>query len=282
MTEALPLWRSLGLRSDEAMALKALAGIAYETGDPDTCARWAEEALAIFRAVRHPSGVASTLGLVARLAHDRGDTSAAVVAYQDGLRLWAQTNTRWAAVGGYGAAGEASIFPRWAGIDDRRFLLQTLCGLASIAAEDRQHDQATMLLGAADRRWDAVGLPLSPTIHAGHEHVHAQVRAVLGAETFATLYSAGQRLRLDEAVALALTISVPDPPLGPSPPAIIFTDRQVEVLRLLIAGRSDGEIAAALFLSRRTVQDHVSHLLAKLGVANRTEAVAVAVRDQLV
>ena len=64
----------------------------------------------------------------------------------------------------------------------------------------------------------------------------------------------------------------------PSP----LTDRQVEVLRLLIAGRSDREIAAALFLSRRTVQDHVSHLLAKLGVANRTEAAAVAVRDRLV
>jgi DNA-binding NarL/FixJ family response regulator len=68
----------------------------------------------------------------------------------------------------------------------------------------------------------------------------------------------------------------------PAPCTVALTDRQVEVLRLLIAGRSDREIATALFLSRRTVQDHVSHLLAKLGVANRTEAAAVAVRDQLV
>ena len=82
MTEALPLWRSLGLQSDEAMALRTLAWIAYETGDLDTCARRAEEALAIFRAVGHPSGTAGALGLVARLARDRGDTPTAVVAYQ--------------------------------------------------------------------------------------------------------------------------------------------------------------------------------------------------------
>ena len=88
-------------------------------------------------------------------------------------------------------------------------------------------------------------------------------------------------------MALALTISASRPLRStprqrPAHGVAPLTDRQVEVLRLLIAGRSDREIATALFLSPRTVQDHVSHLLAKLGVANRTEAVAVAVRDRLV
>jgi len=61
-----------------------------------------------------------------------------------------------------------------------------------------------------------------------------------------------------------------------------MTPREQEVLRLLVHGRSDREIAAVLYLSRRTVQDHVSHLLGKLNVANRTEAAAVAVRDGLI
>jgi DNA-binding NarL/FixJ family response regulator len=61
-----------------------------------------------------------------------------------------------------------------------------------------------------------------------------------------------------------------------------LTPREQEVLRLLVHGRSDREIAAELFLSRRTVQDHVSHLLGKLGVTNRTAAAAVAVRDALI
>ena len=54
------------------------------------------------------------------------------------------------------------------------------------------------------------------------------------------------------------------------------------MLRLLVGGRSDREIAAALFIGHRTAQDHVSNVIAKLGVANRTEAAAVAVRDGLV
>ena len=282
MTAALPLWRAVGLRSDEAMALRALAGIAYETGDLEACARCNEEALTIFRAVGHPSGTAGAFGLVARLARDRGDANTAVAAYQDGLRLWTQTDARWAAVGGSSGFGEASIFPRWAGIDDRRFLLLTLSGLAGIAAKHGQWDQAARLLGAADRRWDEPSMPMEPTIRAWHEETTAAVRAALGEGPLAEWHTVGQQLRLEEAVALALTVAAPDPIFEPSPRAVRVTDRQGAVLRLLIEGQSDREIAEALFLSRRTVQDHVSHLLAKLGVANRTEAAAVAVRDRLV
>jgi len=160
-------------------------------------------------------------------------------------------------------------------------LVQALVGLAAIAANHAQCDQAAMLLGATDRRWDDAVMAMRGSLGVKRDETTAAVRAALGAVRFAALQTAGHHLSLGDAVALALTISVPGRQL-PAPRAIPFTDRQVEVLRLLIGGRSDGEIAAALFLSPRTVQDHVSRLLAKLGVANRTEAVAVAVRDQLV
>jgi DNA-binding NarL/FixJ family response regulator len=239
-----------------------------------------EESLALFRALGHPSGAAGALGLLAQQAHDQGDDTTALAAYHEALQLWARTDSRWAATRGP-SGSTASTFPRWAGIDDRRLLVQALVGLAAIAANHAQCDQAAMLLGAADHRWDDAAMAVRGSLGAKRDETTAAVRAALGAVRFAALQAAGHDLGLKDAVALALTISVPGQEF-PAPRTVPLTDRQVEVLRLLIAGRSDREIAAVLFLSPRTVQDHVSRLLAKLGVANRTEAVAVAVRDQLV
>lgn len=55
-----------------------------------------------------------------------------------------------------------------------------------------------------------------------------------------------------------------------------LTPRELEVLRLLAAGRSNTAIAAQLFISDKTVSVHVSHILDKLGVASRGEAAATA------
>lgn len=54
--------------------------------------------------------------------------------------------------------------------------------------------------------------------------------------------------------------------------------REIEVLRLVADGRSNGEIGAALFISRKTAGVHVTHILDKLGVANRVEAAMAASR----
>ena len=60
-----------------------------------------------------------------------------------------------------------------------------------------------------------------------------------------------------------------------------LTPREREVLQLLVEGRSNPEIAAALFVSPRTAETHVTHILAKLGVTTRAEAAAHAVRAGL-
>jgi DNA-binding NarL/FixJ family response regulator len=57
-----------------------------------------------------------------------------------------------------------------------------------------------------------------------------------------------------------------------------LTPTEVTVARQVAAGRSNSDIAAALFLSRNTVQTHVSHILGKLGVSSRAEITAVAGR----
>lgn len=61
-----------------------------------------------------------------------------------------------------------------------------------------------------------------------------------------------------------------------------LSPREREVLRLLVDGHSSREIADALFISPRTASTHVSNILAKLGVTNRTAAVAHALRHGLI
>ena len=68
------------------------------------------------------------------------------------------------------------------------------------------------------------------------------------------------------------------------PPATNYnlTERELEVLALMIKGHNNPQIAAQLYLSRSTVKFHVSTILAKLGVSSRTEAVGLAVEQGLV
>lgn len=65
-------------------------------------------------------------------------------------------------------------------------------------------------------------------------------------------------------------------------PAANLSLRECEVLRLVAQGKSNRQIAAALFISERTVKYHVSSILGKLNAANRTEAVLAATRMGLV
>jgi DNA-binding CsgD family transcriptional regulator/tetratricopeptide (TPR) repeat protein len=74
-----------------------------------------------------------------------------------------------------------------------------------------------------------------------------------------------------------LRVAAPAAPPAPAWPAGL-TDREVEVLRLIAAGRSNRAIAQALFISPNTVLHHVSSIFAKLGVANRAAAAAYATR----
>ena len=62
----------------------------------------------------------------------------------------------------------------------------------------------------------------------------------------------------------------------------LLSERELEVLQLLAHGKANADIARELFLSPHTVRNHISNILAKLQIANRTEATAYAIRSGLV
>jgi DNA-binding NarL/FixJ family response regulator len=61
-----------------------------------------------------------------------------------------------------------------------------------------------------------------------------------------------------------------------------LTDREAEIIRLMTGGYSNREIAGALYLSEGTVKNHVSNILSKLGVRDRTRAVLKAIEKGIV
>lgn len=65
-------------------------------------------------------------------------------------------------------------------------------------------------------------------------------------------------------------------------PAVAMTARELEVLRVVGAGKANKEIAAQLGISERTARTHVSNILSKLGLHSRTQAALWAVREGLV
>jgi NarL family two-component system response regulator LiaR len=68
----------------------------------------------------------------------------------------------------------------------------------------------------------------------------------------------------------------------PPAPGLDLTEREREVLTLMVEGLNNTQIAGRLTVSPSTIKSHVSNVLSKLGVASRTEAVTLALRNKLV
>jgi len=86
------------------------------------------------------------------------------------------------------------------------------------------------------------------------------------------------RATLSPEAAQALVETANLPPV----PGLDLTEREREVLNLMIEGLNNTQIAGRLTVSPSTIKSHVSNILAKLGVASRTEAVTLALRSGIV
>jgi DNA-binding NarL/FixJ family response regulator len=147
--------------------------------------------------------------------------------------------------------------------------------LESILASGLASDVSVVLLGDG----------MSPG--AAAEALRAGIRAVLPSDI-----SPDQLITTLQVVASGLLVLHPSHahemfPAATSPVALdelneSLTRRELEVLQMLAAGRSNKEIAARLSISEHTVKFHVASILGKLGAASRTEAVSIGIRRGLV
>ncbi len=257
--QSLACFRAAGNKYGLTHALCNLGDWAYAEQDYARSAAWSTEALAIASELPDKQYAADALKALGQLALERHDAA-------DATRLYLQSS-------------QMSI-----SIDDVMAVAQTLAGLAGVALLGKQPVYAARWLAAAKAYLESIG---ATTIGYDEQYGRAlaTARTALTSSAFDDAWTAGQALTLHEAVAEAIaeTTRMESDGFGRAPASPFgLSRREMEVLRLLVAGRSNPDIATALFIGPRTAQSHVASILNKLQVSNRTEAAAVAMRERVV
>ncbi len=231
-----------------ARALPGLAAVHRRLGQPDIALELLDRAVALCRKLhaRHP--LAEAL-----------DETAVLAAADDPERA-------------EGLHHEALAIRVAQGL--RTFFVDSLDALARHALRAESFAEAARLYAASDAGRELMGYPRPPIDRPDHVAAVAALRSSLGDEALATAWSDGAALTLDEAVAYARRARTTRG--RPSTGWASLTPTEVDVVGLAADGLTNPQIAARLFMSRNTVKTHLSHIYAKLGVANRTELATVA------
>jgi predicted ATPase/DNA-binding CsgD family transcriptional regulator len=252
--------QTTGILSTRAVAELNQGRIASELGDLPQARKFLQDALALHQQAHSLSGVAWAhlyLGAVALQQHDHAD-----------------------AVSHY-----LNAFSGFAGGGDWARAATAIEGLVG-ASIDRHPAPGVRLLGAAAVARERIGHPRERQDLAPYERTLSTARAMLRDVEYDEAWAAGQRLSDEDVIAavdnLATLIAEPQAAPVPSATRDVLSPREAQVLALLVEGRSNRAIAESLFLSERTVENHVLHIMAKFGVESRTAAATHALRHGLV
>lgn len=146
--------------------------------------------------------------------------------------------------------------------------------------------RATRLWGKAEALRDAVHVPIPPIEYLDYESSLAPVRERLGEKAFAAAWAEGQTMTLERVLSARGEETISSTPMrAETPPLPTYpaglTAREVQVLRLVVQGLTNTEIAETLGLSEKTIAHHLTHIFNKTTTENRAAAVAFAFRHGL-
>jgi predicted ATPase/DNA-binding CsgD family transcriptional regulator len=157
-------------------------------------------------------------------------------------------------------------------------VLECLAVLAAVQADQGQHELAVRLAAATAASADSAGVRQPPAVRDLVDPVLRDCRAALGAGGYRSAWSQGQGLNLAEAVRYATRGRGPR-----SRPALgweSLTPTETTVAQAVAEGLSNPQIAARMFISRRTVTTHLTSIFHKLGISSRAELAARAARRE--
>jgi predicted ATPase/DNA-binding CsgD family transcriptional regulator len=270
----------------------ALGIVAFNRGDLETAQARYETALASYERI----GFGDPLALVTycRLASAcllSGALDRAVALCEECLRRCDETGEQWArgtALWVRGAthwlsgditaaiADSLSCLRIKESVNDLHTIAMSFDLLSVCRVATAEFELAAVLHGAGEALWTLLNAPvlMGPGYGEIRKAAADTARAALGEERFDELLSRGLAMHLADALAMAKgetpTASVLGGESGASA-ARQLTRREKEIAALVAAGLGNREIAARLFLSKRTVDSHMEHIFTKLGFSSRTQ-----------
>jgi len=148
--------------------------------------------------------------------------------------------------------------------------------LAILAGDGGGHREAARLFGAADAIRERMGTVRFKIWDVGYEASVAAVRDALGEKDFESAWAEGAALSTEEAIAYAQRGH--SERKRPASGWASLTPAELDVIRLVSEGLANNDIATRLFVSPRTVQTHLTHVYAKLGLSSRVQLAQEAAR----
>ena len=263
----------------------------------------AEAAVALARAHGDRWWLALGLTTLVRVALMRGDVEQATRHLDEADALWREvadpwgenlaTTNRGMADLSLGRPEQARMHFCWVlarELDDPMGAANTL-GLLAITEGALGHlDRSARLSGAMRAAVEAMGGSLPHLEERRFQEHEQRLCEAMGAQAMEAARQAGRHLNFEAAIALALTpLTEPTeteadaPAIAAAAPAApgALSGREVEVLRLIAAGKNNPEIAEELVISVGTVARHTANIYAKIGARGRADAVAYAIRHDL-
>ncbi len=306
--ESLALFDEVGDQWGRPHALRLLGQIAAVQGDVAQAAVYNEQILAFYRQLGDKTGIGVGLidkGVIAQL---QGEWEQAIALYAESLALVREVahkgltavslhNLGGAVLHQGDARRAAACFAEGLAlsreIGDRDPIAHNLAGMAGVMAAQKQPERSARLFGAAEALFDAMGQVAEPVDRTEYDRNAAMARAQLGDEAFAAAWAKGRTTTVEQAIAHALepppeTPPAPPPPTAPQPAVAAaaypagLTAREVEVLRLVVQGLTDAQVAERLVLSAHTVHAHLRSIYGKLEVSSRAAATRFAVDHHLI
>ncbi len=279
LEEGLTLYQQLGDKDGIANAYSLSGQFALYMGDAASARTLLEESLRLYREMGLRRGIGESLARLARVLAAQNEHAAAYSLYEESLVIARQLKHTW-------------------------LIAFCLEGLAMEAVGNDEFLWAAQLLGLTEHIRQSINFPIPPVENADYERLVALIRSRLDPDIFAFAWAKaststveqiisarGQDVPLDREIQSSeigsAHIDTPPPPMlsAENPVSLPYpaglTAREVEVLRFVVRGLTNSEIARELGLSEKTVAHHLTHIFNKTSSDNRAAAAAFAIHNGL-